>query len=560
MANNYIQGTFDFVNGDYVPKLKQVGMVGREIIDRSNVEKFFVQVNALSGKFARIFCNGNDDFVNVPPVIPVEALSVGKEYKMSVRKIRLYDDIAGVVPFVASSSDLKIITYHSSTNENMIADDIYDIKVTASSGKTSAGIYLKGTTGKVVTIDYGNGATQSVTLSISGATIAYTYPAFGTYNINLYGATGDITEFNMSSGYANVEGEFISMSLPSKIINVVIFAISGMKFKGTLPSFNSCTKMYSFGCSSNLFSGELPSFSNLTHVNSIYISGNNFSGTLPSFNTCTNLGTFYCNDNNFSGELPSFNSCMGLSDFRCYNNKFSGSLPIFSNCVGLMLFQCQNNKFSGTLPSFSFAEQITTFFCNSNNFIGQLPSFNTCTLLSNFKCYDNLFSGQLPSFIDCTALQTLLISNNTDVLLNSFYDNSISTNIYNKTYKGISLYGQNVTGEAPSFKIRITASNLGVPVVDFKNCKFNSFLNMITTMYNGRLATSFPMIVDISGGSQPKPAGIYQAPVGYVQANTGVNGVDGTPASEQEMMYVLENQRVNGSATNKKYNFVFVTN
>ncbi len=65
-------------------------------------------------------------------------------------------------------------------------------------------------------------------------------------------------------------------------------------------------------------------------------------------------------------------------------------------------------------------------------------------------------------------------------------------------------------------------------------------------------------------GDQPLPLcfavdGIFQAPAGYVQADTGVIGNDGTPVSAKEQIYVLVNQNVDGSTT-KKYKYLFTTN
>ena len=63
---------------------------------------------------------------------------------------------------------------------------------------------------------------------------------------------------------------------------------------------------------------------------------------------------------------------------------------------------------------------------------------------------------------------------------------------------------------------------------------------------------------NISGGTNTRPTGTKQQPTGYVQGASGVAPVDGTPASQMEKIWVMENQ-TNENGT-KKYNWTFTTN
>ena len=216
------------------------------------------------------------------------------------------------------------------------------------------------------------------------------------------------------------------------------------------------------------------------------IATNFISGALPSFASCTALTVFRCNNNQFSGTLPSFANCTALTTFYCYVNQFSGELPSFANCTALMSFLCYINQFSGTLPSFANCTALTTFYCYNNQFSGELPSFANCTALTNFQCYSNQFSGA-----------------------------------------------------APVFNMSIVATQLQMQLN-----LFTSFEALIDNFYQNRVLRNSVLSVDLSGANNATPSGIFQAPAGYVQADTGVNGNDGTPVSAKEQIFVLVNQNV----------------
>ena len=239
----------------------------------------------------------------------------------------------------------------------------------------------------------------------------------------------------------------------------------------------------------------------IPNIQTFNIAGNIISGTLPSFASCTALYNFYCYNNQFSGELPSFASCTALETFYCYINQFSGVLPSFANCTALTYFLCYSNQFSGELPSFASCTALTTFRCDINQFSGELPSFASCTALTTFRCNSNQFSGIAP--------------------------------IFNMTIVATQLHMQ---------------LNL-----------FTSFEALIDNFYQNRVLRNNALNVTLSEVGNAAPSGVYQAPVGYVQAGAGVNGNDGTPSSAKEQIFVLVNQNVDNSTT-KKYKYIFTTN
>jgi hypothetical protein len=231
------------------------------------------------------------------------------------------------------------------------------------------------------------------------------------------------------------------------------------------------------------------------------IDNNLFTGTLPSFAACTKLINFFSVGTQFSGTLPSFATCTNLAQFQIHaGNQFSGTLPDFSACTKLTDFRCWGNQFSGTLPSFAACVDLEQIFIQNNSFSGSIPDFSACVKLRNFYINNNAFDGNL------TVLKL----------------------------------PTNETGHIASVN------------------SFTSFIDYITDLYTNRAQRANAVSINISGGSNATPGGTYQAPSGYVQATTGVNGVDGSPASEKEMIFVLVNQNIDNSTT-KKYRFTITT-
>ena len=167
----------------------------------------------------------------------------------------------------------------------------------------------------------------------------------------------------------------------------------------------------------------------------------------------------------------------------------------------IQLFNLAGNFISGELPSFASCTALTTFYCHINQFSGALPSFASCTALTDFRCFNNQFSGA-----------------------------------------------------APVFNMTITAAQLQMQLN-----LFTSFEALIDNFYQNRVLRNNALNVTLSGVSNAAPSGIFQAPPGYVQADTGVNGNDGTPVSAKEQIFVLVNQNVDNSTT-KKYKYLFTTN
>ena len=267
-------------------------------------------------------------------------------------------------------------------------------------------------------------------------------------------------------------------------------------------------------------SGETSRITGIT-INNRRLIGN----LLPSLvDKIPNIRTFNIAWNFISGILPSFASCTALVNFYCYNNQFTGELPSFASCTALVNFYCYSNQFTGELPSFASCTALTYLYCNSNQFTGELPSFASCTALVNFYGNSNQFTGELPSFASCTALTYLY-----------YYSNQFS-------------------GIAPIFNMPTDATQLQMQINNFA-----SFEALIDNFYQNRVLRNSVLSVDLSGANNATPSGIFQAPAGYVQADTGVNGNDGTPVSAKEQIFVLVNQNVDNSTT-KKYKYLFTTN
>ena len=223
---------------------------------------------------------------------------------------------------------------------------------------------------------------------------------------------------------------------------------------------------------------------------------------------------------NLSGETSRITG-IAINNRRLIGNLSQSFVDKIQN---IQVFNVAGNLISGTLPSFASCTALTQFHCYSNQFSGELPSFASCTALTYFQCDTNQFSGELPSFANCTALTNFLC-----------YINQFS-------------------GAAPVFNMSIVATQLQMQLN-----LFTSFEALIDNFYQNRVLRNSVLSVDLSGANNATPSGIFQAPAGYVQADTGVNGNDGTPVSAKEQIFVLVNQNVDNSTT-KKYKYLFTTN
>ena len=223
---------------------------------------------------------------------------------------------------------------------------------------------------------------------------------------------------------------------------------------------------------------------------------------------------------NLSGETSRITG-IAINNRRLIGNLSQSFVDKIQN---IQVFNVAGNLISGTLPSFASCTALTQFQCNNNQFSGELPSFASCTALTYFQCDTNQFSGELPSFANCTALTNFLC-----------YINQFS-------------------GAAPVFNMSIVATQLQMQLN-----LFTSFEALIDNFYQNRVLRNSVLSVNLSGANNATPSGIFQAPAGYVQADTGVNGNDGTPVSAKEQIFVFVNQNVDNSTT-KKYKYLFTTN
>ena len=203
-----------------------------------------------------------------------------------------------------------------------------------------------------------------------------------------------------------------------------------------------------------------------------------------------------------------------------YNINLSGETSLITSIT------INSRRLIGNLSQ-SFVDKIPNvqvFNIDSNFISGTLPSFASCTALTSFQCNSNQFSGTLPSFANCTALT-------------QFY-----------------CHANQFSGAAPVFNMTITAAQLQMQLN-----LFTSFEALIDNFYQNRVLRNNALNVTLSGVGNAAPSGVYQAPVGYVQAGAGVSGNDGTPSSAKEKIFVLVNQNVDNSTT-KKYKYIFTTN
>ncbi|MDX6747359.1 T9SS type A sorting domain-containing protein [Polaribacter sp. PL03] len=164
------------------------------------------------------------------------------------------------------------------------------------------------------------------------------------------------------------------------------------------------------------------------HIVKIKLDNSYLNGTLP--NEIGNLSelkdleiTF---NESLTGNIPTtMGDLLKLESLVLWNNNLTGNIPSeIGNCTNLINLYLDNNQLTGNIPlSFEALKNIKLFFLDGNRFLGEIPNiFSDWSDLSYFVIgfeetldFYNNFSGQID------------LSNNTNLLVCSIYNNNIST-------------------------------------------------------------------------------------------------------------------------------------
>ncbi|KAJ9559465.1 hypothetical protein OSB04_014079 [Centaurea solstitialis] len=323
--------------------------------------------------------------------------------------------------------------------------------------------------------------------------------------------TGSVPSFSrvQSLNYFVVEGNQLgngksdNLNFVSSLANCTNLRNLGFgtnNLGGVLPkSMFNFTLLTELIAGENLISGNIPSeVGQLVNVRRLFLSSNQLTGRIPdSIGNLENLGVMGLNNNLLSGFIPSsLGNLTLLSKLYLQHNKLEGRVPPgLSNCRGLQVLDLSRNNLSGYIPKGIFGLSSLTISLNlsNNRFVGSLPT--EVSALQNLVAFDvsnNMISGIIPFVLgSCTSLVELSIARNT-------IEGEIPTSL--RSLRGLEvldLSRNNLTGRIPEYLgefLFLKTLNLDLNGFDGKFPELGAFRNKsIVSIYgNAKLCGGLP--------------------------------------------------------------------
>ncbi|KAI8566573.1 hypothetical protein RHMOL_Rhmol02G0051100 [Rhododendron molle] len=212
-----------------------------------------------------------------------------------------------------------------------------------------------------------------------------------------------LTTLNLAS--CSLYGEF-----PMEIFRLpklqILEAASNEHLAGSLPEFQSSSRLKALSISGTGFYGKLPdSIGRLESLSSLDLSDTSLSGMLPSpignLSRLTILNLEWCK---FSGQIPSSLANLSqLTKFGFSINDFdAGPLPFPpGKLLKLTHLSASEMNLQGEIPlSLANMTQLSSLFISENNLVGKIPSwFMNLTQLTWVDLAGNYFHGTIPTSI-----------------------------------------------------------------------------------------------------------------------------------------------------------------
>ena len=222
------------------------------------------------------------------------------------------------------------------------------------------------TTGKSVTIDYGNGATS--VKAGNNTNIDYNYPATGTYFVKLTGDTDWITNFShylQSKSFGDIGKWVLPSVLNTFQINTT--SLSGDVSAWVLPSTLIDMRLYQTSLSGNISAWVLPSILQILSLYSTLLFGNISAWVLPSTLTVLQIPNLALSGNISAWVLPS-----GMITFQIYQTSLSGDISAWVLPSILTVFHIYQTSLSGSTP------QITAHASAALNYSANNANLSAC--------------------------------------------------------------------------------------------------------------------------------------------------------------------------------------
>ena len=254
-----------------------------------------------------------------------------------------------------------------------------------------------------ITVIWGDGNTDSYTLTGVNQNITHTYGAGGTYNVKIKHAE-QITKFDTST---NNNYSFDLSELEKFNENFYYFLVYGSNtITGNLSSLSGLSALYYFRITgSNTITGNLSSLSGLSALNYFLVHGSNtITGNLSSLSGLSALNYFVViGSNTITGDLSSLNGLSALYYFQVYgSNTITGNLSSLSGLSALSYFRIYgSNTITGDLSSLNGLSALYYFLVYGSNTISDYTTSTwTQTSFNHYEVTPAAGSGLSSSEVD----------------------------------------------------------------------------------------------------------------------------------------------------------------
>jgi len=194
-------------------------------------------------------------------------------------------------------------------------------------GDTDFAGVLRGTAGKTVTIDWGDGTKENLTFSGTGTNdnISHDYGTTGNFIISLTGDLADLTRIVCNNQ------QLSKFYLPSILTSLDTLGLYNTNITGTTADLKHLTSLTILGFTLTNITGTTADLKVLTNLIHLSFGNANITGTTADLKTLTNLTYLHFGDTNITGDIGELRTLINLETLYAYNlsdtSYSQGALP-----------------------------------------------------------------------------------------------------------------------------------------------------------------------------------------------------------------------------------------
>jgi hypothetical protein len=192
-------------------------------------------------------------------------------------------------------------------------------------------ITARGTSGDVVTFDWGDGTDSTLTLSgvSTNDVLTKDYSSTGTYTLTLSGDYTSLTLFSCTDG--RLEGDVGGLGALTSLTRLYLYNTSVDGDVGGLSTLTSLTRLYLYNTSVD---GDVGGLSTLTSLIRLYLYNTSVDGDVGGLSTLTSLTNLSLQGTSVDGDIGGLSTLTSLVLLYLYDNTLSyssTSLPAWAD-------------------------------------------------------------------------------------------------------------------------------------------------------------------------------------------------------------------------------------